>query len=227
MSWVDASDSVFADATKSNKVVVLYFGNMELTDDWLKEVDLADFFGKGLVTCVRIKEIANEAEAVETGPDTDAGTVVSKIIPSNKLESKDLWAAYAVKKSGTIVIADKWGNEYRRTDSQKVEALVIRMSRDNKKLQKKLNKSNESAKVALGEGDLKTASKELLKVFKANKFGWAQTNTAAELYVELLDKGREQIKAAGTDADMLSELKKILRGTDLDDEIAKSLEGIN
>ena len=198
---------------------------MLLTDDWLKEVDLADFFGKGLVVCVRVKEMKKDAEAVETGPDAD--TVVSEMVPGNKLEAKNLWAAYGVKKSGTIIIADKWGNEYRRTKGQKLEALVIKMTRDNKKLQKKLNKSNSKAKLALGSGDLKTASKELLKVFKADKFGWDQTDTASTLFEELVTKGREQIASAKGDADKLESLKKDLKGTGLEDEVTKSLEGIN
>ncbi|MCF6227390.1 MAG: hypothetical protein L3J82_01825 [Planctomycetes bacterium] len=220
---------MFAEAKESNKAVVLYFGNMLLTDDWLKEVDLADFYGKGLVICVRVKEKKKEAEAVETGPDADSGidTVVSEIIPGNKLEATNLWAAYGVKKSGTIIIADLWGNEYRRTKSQKLEALVIKMTRDNKKLQKKLNKSNSKAKSALGSGDLKTASKELLKVFKADKFGWDQTDTASTLFEELVAKGREQIASAKGDAEKLETLKKSLKGTGLEKEVTKSLEGIN
>ncbi|MHC4841823.1 MAG: hypothetical protein ACYTDT_12875 [Planctomycetota bacterium] len=202
--------------------MILYFGDRLLTDQWLKDVDLAALDGKGLVACVRVKE--PKKEVVEEAPE---GDVVSPV-PGNKLTAANLWTEFGVKKTDTIVICDQWGNEYRRVKGQqKLEALVIKMTRDNRKLAKKLQGYSLKAKAALGKSDLKTASKELLKVFKAKKFGWEQTETAATLYQELLDKGREQIEAAGNDVDKLESIKKTVKGTELADEIAKKLEGVN
>lgn len=206
-----------------------------LSSKWLKQVDLADLYSKDLVVCCRVRKPKGTSDpapkAKITGlsrqGDEAESDKTSKLLPTDKTLAENLWAAYGVKRADTFVVTDKLGNEYKRSKSQKLAKVVTKLKKDAKSLQKKLKKCNVKALKALKKSDLKTACKEILRVFKADKFGWAETDKAAELYEDLLTKGRAQLEASSGDKVKLKALAKALKGSDLADDVAVALKGLS
>lgn len=188
--------------------------------DLLKTVDLGEASKAETVVCVRVPKPAEAA----------AGPAPAKsLLPQANIRAADLWAAYGVTEADTFVVADKFGNEARRTKATALAALTKDVAKSFRVARNKMKAEVANAEKAAGEGNTDGALAALRKVFDQKLVGYEEVEKASAIYGDLLAKGREALKGA-KDVAALDALAGQWAGTELEAEVAAakaSLSGKN
>ena len=157
------------------------------------------------------------------------GKNAKAVIPVNPLLAEFPADAYGVNgKKATLLICDWHGNEYIRLDGDLSPAVIFaaikKLPKKIKDAEKKLKKELDKAKSYVKDENIAKAIKSLKKNFKTGKVGLKSAEGSAELYRDLLAKGREKLKSASNDGSVLEGLLKDYKGTELEDEIRNMLK---
>ncbi len=164
-----------------------------------------------LVSCVRL-------------PKPEKATpFADSFVPANRLAAADLWSAYGVEKADTFIVTDKFGNEYLRTESCELAEHTKKVSSHIRAQRKQLKKFTNEAQAALDKGDRDAAMTALRAGFALKLVGYEESEAAAKLATTVLDAGRKEFEAAGTDAKKLEVLSKRYAGTSLAADIDAAL----
>ena len=121
-------------------------------------------------------------------------------------------------------MADKFGNPYFTGKDAVLDDKLREVASHFRAQRKALRKQVAVAQKAYDDGDTAKAVKTLKEGLALGLTGYEEAISAAELYNKLLEKGREQLKAADKDLKKLEALKKAYGGTDLAGEIDSALE---
>lgn len=194
---------------------MLYFGKREDNDDLLKQVDLAPMVAEELVLCLR----AAKATHAVTPTTTD-------IAPSSRLRGSDPWLAYGITTEDTFVVADKYGNEFKRTDSRELAASAKEVGEHFRTLRVKMKEDIATAEKAFDAGKVDDALVTLRAVFAKGLVGYSECAAAETLYKKTLESGRKELEQSASDADKLKALSKRWQGTLLATDIAKAMQAL-
>lgn len=148
----------------------------------------------------------------------------ASILPAPRLEAADLWAAYGVTEEDTFIVADKFGNPFFTGKDACLSEKLREVAGHFRAQRKALRKQVAVAQKAYDDGDTAKAVKTLKEGLALGLTGYEEAVSAAELYSKLIEKGREQLKAADKDLKQLKALKKAYEGTDLAGEIDSALQ---
>lgn len=190
----------------------MYFGKRLNDDEWFKQVDIAQMAAEDLVLCLR---------PVKT---EGAKPTTADILPASKLKAADLWLAYGVEKEDTFIVADKYGNEFKRTDSKELAAAVNEVAGHFRTLRKAMKEELATAEKALDDGNLSDALTSLRATMKRGVVGYPESAKAETLYAKAVEAGRKDLEAAKSDSAKLTALAKTWAGTQLAAEIEKALK---
>jgi hypothetical protein len=149
------------------------------------------------------------------------------LVPTPRLESADLWAAYGVTKADTFVLADRYGNPFVTTTEPLLNEKLAELSSHFRTQRKTLKKHIETAQAARDKGDMAATLAALKDGFKLGLTGYTEAKEASKLYDECIKTGREQLAAAGKDAKALEALAKTFEGTELASEIEAARKSTN
>jgi hypothetical protein len=179
------------------------------------KVDFQPEVSASNVVCIRVPQPA------------EIKSPAAVVVPTPRLEAADLWAAYGVTKADTFVVADRYGNPYFTGPELTLNEKLTEVAAHFKSARKTLAKEIEAAKVARDKGDVAAAFNALKEGFKLGLTGYKEANEAAKLYNELIETGRESLKAAGKDTKALETLAKQYEGTELATEIEAARKSTN
>lgn len=204
---------MFTAAVENSQIVILYFGNREDDDEFFSGIDVAEMAKAGLVLCVRVRE-----------PEVKGDKPVA-IVPTSRLAADDKWAAYGIEKADTFIVADRYGNEYKRTDKCELADATKEVGAHFRKVRKELRKNCADAETAIADGKTADALTALREALKTGVVGYDEANKAVELYNKLIEDGRKAMK--GADAAKLKQLAETYKDTDLATEIAEASKKVN
>ncbi len=170
----------------------------------------------------------------EAGKEKASEEAVKSATPTDRLNAADRWAAYDIKKSGTLIVADWFGNPTTRFDvTPRGEAPVVRaidqVPVEFKQVEKRLESELRKVETQFEKNNDGAAMKAVMKLFKLDVVGHTAVNTAVERYTTLVNRGRDRIKSLEAEGDMagLRRMKLDYRGSDLETEIESAVGRIN
>lgn len=164
-----------------------------------------------LVSCVRL-------------PKPEKATpFADSFVPASRLAATDLWSAYGVEKADTFIVTDKFGNEYLRTESCELAEHTKKVSSHIRAQRKQLKKHIAEAQAAFDKGDHDAAMTALRAGVALKLVGYDESEAAAKLATTVLEAGRKELEAVGTDAKKLEALSKRYAGTSLAADIDAAL----
>jgi hypothetical protein len=196
----------------NSQVLVLYFGKREDNDEWFKQVDLAQMSAEELVLCLRAPKV--------DAPDAKT----TDILPAAKLQTASLWQAYGVAKDDTFIVAEKYGNEFKRTDSRELAAGVNEVAAHFRALRKQMKEEVAAAQKSLDAGKAADALATLRTTFGKGLVGYPECATAESLYTKAMEAGRKELEQSKADSTKLKTLAKTWHGTQLAADIEKALK---
>lgn len=195
--------------------MVLYFGKREDSDDLLKQVDLGEMAAAELVLPLRIAK-----------PEQAAKPSAS-FVPAAKLAQSDLWSAYSVEKEDVFIVADKYGNEFKRTESRELAAIAREVAAHFREVRKQLKVEVAAIEKSLDAGKLDDALAGLRGVFARGVVGYPECNAASALHDRALTEGRKLLEKSRSDSNKLKAMATIWRDTALSAEIDQAIKALS
>lgn len=212
IAWQIPSKDALDKAVENSQVVVMYFGKRQNDDEWFKQVDIAQMVTEDLVLCLRPAKVE------------DATPAPTDIVPVAKLKSANLWQAYGVDKEDTFIVADKYGNEFKRTDSRELAAAVNEVAGHFRTLRKVMKEEVAAAEKSLDAGKTDEALASLRETMKRGVVGYPESAKAETLYGKVVEAGRKDLETAKSDSARLKVMAKSWAGTPLAADIEKALK---
>lgn len=221
-SWQKATTASIESAAADQRPLVLYFAD-EGDSEW---VLYGDDFAELSKSDAMFVKFAHRAER-----DDDPWAAGESKVPVNKLLSDNPHREYDIPVGkNAVVICDWHGNEFYRTDNRvrhdKLKSMVERVSKDVEKATDKLQKNLDRAKAALEKEDTRRTLSYILKNFKEGLVGLEPIEESIRMYHEILDDLRvqkdEMVEKGDTDG--LKEIAKIVRKTDMEDEVKEAMD---
>lgn len=156
------------------------------------------------------------------------------VVPAAKLLSDNPALAYNIPVGKAAAVLCDWhGNEFFRLGGEvkapELDGMIKKIADKAEDQNKKLQKNLDAAKASWEKQDRAAALKSILKNFKEDVVGLPAQVETIQLYHEILDAARTEIKAAqeSGNKETLSKLAKDLKGTDAAKEAEEALKGLN
>lgn len=222
--WKAPTAATLESAAADQRPILVYFANEKTTVWTVYDTELADMSKKSVVFI----KIPHNADRSNVPGRAETIVPVSKLLTDNPALAYNIPVGEA-----KAALCDWHGNEYFRLDGdfkasdleRKVKEIAEKAETQSKTLQKNLD----AAKQAWGKKNRAGALKAILRNFKEGVVGFAAQVESIQLYQEIVDAARVEIRALleGRDKAGLEKLAEELKGTDAEKEVKEAIESLN
>jgi hypothetical protein len=243
--WYKPESWVLNEVKANTKPVVLYFVDKD-DEDSRKAINgekVAEYSAEKAFFVIVEKPAKSDPPAAArnrdvTGEKRDSEKAseaeVKSPLPVDKLNAADRWEAYGIRASGTVIVADWFGNQMTRFDvTPRGEAPLVRaidqVPDAFKQTERRLEGELRKVETQFERNNDGAAMKAVMRLFKLDVVGHTPYNTAVERYTVLVTRGRDRVKALEAEGDMagLRRMRMDFRGSELETEIDSAVSRIN